>query len=84
VHERGAAKPDLPPVAGDDGKRKATRYFEGYVVLKPFRYPAGLYGAHSTNFIIPLGVRRPEGNPGHSAVYDMNAATCQGARCESR
>jgi uncharacterized membrane protein len=43
-----------------------------YVVIKPMRYPAGLYGAHSVTFLVAAGVPRPEGNPGHSRVYDMN------------
>ncbi|WP_175541811.1 DUF2339 domain-containing protein [Polaromonas sp. YR568] len=43
-----------------------------YVVIKPMRFPAGLYGAHSVTFLVAAGVPRPEGNPGHSGVYDMN------------
>ncbi|MBW8722574.1 MAG: hypothetical protein JF626_12105, partial [Polaromonas sp.] len=43
-----------------------------YVVIKPMRYPAGLYGAHSVTFLVAAGVPRPEGNPGHSPVHDMN------------
>ncbi len=43
-----------------------------YVVIKPMRYPAGLYGAHSVTFLVEAGVSKPEGNPGHSRVYDMN------------
>lgn len=43
-----------------------------YVVVKPMRYPAGLYGAHSVTFLVAMGVPRPEGNPGHSRVHDMN------------
>lgn len=52
-----------------------------YVVLKPITFPAGLYGAHSVTFIVQRGVPRPRGNPGHSAVYDMNTFTCMGALC---
>ena len=84
VRDRNAPKPDLPPIAGDDGKRKPMRYFDGYVVLKPFTFPAGLYGGNSTSFIIAQGVPMPSGNPGHSAVYDMNTGRCTGAVCESR
>jgi hypothetical protein len=43
-----------------------------YVVIRPMRYPAGLYGAHSVTFLVAAGVPRPEGNPGHSRVHDMN------------
>ena len=45
-----------------------------YVVIKPMRYPSGLYGAHSVTFLVATGVPRPEGNPGHSRVHDMNQA----------
>jgi uncharacterized membrane protein len=44
-----------------------------YVVLAPMSYPAGLYGGHSVAFIIPRGTVVPTGNPGHSAVLDLNA-----------
>jgi hypothetical protein len=81
VRERNTPKPDLPPIAGDDGKRKPVRHFDGYVVLKPFVFPAGLYGGNSTSFIIAQGVPMPSGNPGHSAVYDMNNGRCVGAVC---
>ena len=52
-----------------------------YVVLAPTRFPAGLYGAHSATFIVLRGVPVPEGNPGHSAVLDMNTANCIGVTC---
>ena len=52
-----------------------------YVVLAPTRFPAGLYGAHSATFIVLRGVPVPEGNPGHSAVLDMNTANCKGVTC---
>jgi len=46
-----------------------------YVVLQPMSFPADLYGANSVTFIVPKGVERPKGNPGHSAVHDMNQRT---------
>jgi uncharacterized protein YecT (DUF1311 family) len=52
-----------------------------YVVLKPFRFPAGMYGGNSFWFIIPKGVPYPEGDPGHSEVYDLNTMRCTGALC---
>lgn len=52
-----------------------------YVVLKPMRFPAGLYGAHAVTFIVERGVPRPQGEPGHSAVYDLNSLTCAGPLC---
>jgi hypothetical protein len=84
VHDRTMPKPDLPPIAGDDGKRAPVRYFDGFVVLKSFTFPAGLYGAHSANFIVPRGVPMPAGNPGHSTIYDANTGRCIGAACGMR
>jgi hypothetical protein len=73
---------DLPPVAGK-GIPKPPRplLHNAYVVLKSFTYPPGLFGANSASFLIPGGVPRPEGHPGHSTVYDFNALNCQGPLC---
>lgn len=76
---------DIPPVAGQGIPRPAKpSIYEAYVVLKPFTYPAGLYGGNSATFLIPKGVPKPAGNPGHSAVYDFNTLNCQGALCGAR
>ncbi|MCX7166040.1 MAG: DUF2339 domain-containing protein [Rhodocyclales bacterium] len=45
---------------------------DAYVVLAEYTYPAGLFGAQSATFLIPKGVPQPQGNPGHSTVYDFN------------
>ncbi|MBE9608159.1 hypothetical protein INR99_02245 [Chitinilyticum litopenaei] len=79
---RSRPAPDTPPVAGQS-KPELPRYSNAYVVLKPFTYPAGLYGAHSAVFFIPRGVPQPQGDPGHSTVYDFNTLRCQGGRCSS-
>jgi hypothetical protein len=72
-------KPDIPPIAGKGILRpERPRLYNAYVVLKPFVYPAGLYGAHLATFFIPIGVPKPKGNPGHSAVYDFNTLQCYG------
>jgi uncharacterized membrane protein len=73
---------NLPPVAGQTGNRsKPPHVYRGYVVLKQFVYPAGLYGANAATFFIARGVPKPQGNPGHSAVYDFNRMLCDGALC---
>jgi len=76
--------PDVPPVAGQP-KRSVQRptMFNAYVVLKPFTFPSGLYGGNMATFLIPKGVPRPQGNPGHSDVYDFNTLGCQGPLCEA-
>jgi hypothetical protein len=32
------------------------------------RFPGGLTGAHSVNFLLRRGVPKPSGHPGHSTV----------------
>jgi hypothetical protein len=77
--------PDVPPVAGQGSPEpRRPSIHNAYVVLKPFTYPAGLYGGNSATFIIPKGVPKPAGNPGHSAVYDFNTLNCQGPLCSAR
>lgn len=75
---RSAPSRDVPPVAGQGiPKPRRPNLYNGYVVLGPFTYPAGLYGAHSATFFIPKGVPKPQGNPGHSAIHDFNALPSQ-------
>lgn len=73
----------LPPisVAGGQGEASALLPLRTYVVQGPMTYPSGLYGAHAAIFIVLRGVPQPQGNPGHSAVYDWNSLTCSGALC---
>jgi hypothetical protein len=54
-----------------------------YVVLKPFAFPAGLYGGNSATFFVPKGTAMPTGNPGHSSVFDFNTNACTGPGCSS-
>lgn len=77
-----ANKQDIPPVSGAVVHRSDNdRLHNGYVVLKAMRLPAGLYGANSATFIVPKGVPRPTGDPGHSQILDYNTMTCAGAVC---
>lgn len=61
-----------PIAGGSHSKRRRPGIYHAYVVLKPFAYPAGLWGENAATFYIPKGGSRPEGNPGHSNVYDFN------------
>jgi uncharacterized protein len=71
-----------PPIAGEKApKAKRPANINAYVILKPFTYPAGLYGGNLATFFIPKGVPQPKGNPGHSTVYDFNKLTCTGVLC---
>lgn len=71
---RNSPNRDIPPVAGTGVPKPPRPPMHGntYVVLKAFTYPAGLYGAHSATFLIPKGVPQPDGNRGHSDVFDFN------------
>lgn len=53
-----------------------------YVILKPFHLPKGLYGGLSSHFFLPKGVPFPEGDLGHSELYDFNTMKCHGPICE--
>lgn len=77
-----AARRDLPPIANQTRPTMPSgSIHNGYVVLKPMKIPAGLYGAHSATFFVPKGTARPTGNPGHSQIYDFNTLTCAGLTC---
>lgn len=76
---QAASAPALPPVIGAPPRRLDA--FNAFVVLKPMRLPAGLYGAHSATFFVPKGVSRPSGELGHSTLYDFNTLACSGVRC---
>ena len=74
--------PDVPPIAGIGiPKPPKPSVHNAYVVLKPYTFPEGLYGGMSATFYLPKGVPMPNGNPGHSAVYDFNTLRCGGALC---
>ncbi len=76
---------DIPPVAGQGvPKPPGPPLYNSFVVLGPFTYPAGLYGGNLAYFLIPKGVPKPKGDPGHSAVYDFNTLSCQGVMCTAR
>lgn len=80
VQRAHAGPEDVPPIVGASARRVSAPY-NGYVVLRPFQIPAGLYGAHSATFFVARGVPLPTGNPGHSRVLDLNTGRCAGATC---
>lgn len=53
-----------------------------YVILKPFRIPAGLSGGNSAVFFLPDGVQFPEGDIGGAMLYDFNTMSCYGILCD--
>lgn len=82
---RSSPPRDLPPVAGQGVPRPPRpSLHNAYVVLKPFTLPAGLFGAHAATLLVPVGVPRPEGNAGHSTIYDFNTLQCRGTACSGR
>lgn len=71
---------DVPPIAGG-APRPHISMIRGYVVLKDYTLPPGLYGANSATFFVPRGVPRPRGPLGHSTLYDFNTLACTGVAC---
>ena len=48
-----------------------------YLLLEPIgRWPTGLAGAHSVQFIVPRHIPVPVGYRGHSGVYAEATGTC--------
>jgi len=74
---------DLPPNANGRPTHRLI-VMRGYVVLKAYTLPKGLYGAHAATFFVPKGVPRPSGDPGHSTIYDFNTGECIGVVCRAR
>jgi hypothetical protein len=74
---------DLPPNANGSPKRRLF-VMNGYVVLKAYTLPKGLYGTHAATFFVPKGIPRPSGDPGHSTIYDFNTGECIGVICRAR
>lgn len=73
----------LPPLSVAGSQNDAVPFMPSrtFVVQGPTTFPSGLYGGNAAIFIVLRGVPRPSGNPGHSAVYDWNTLTCEGALC---
>lgn len=67
---------------GDNELRHEFYPDHSYVVLKPFKFPRDMYGAHSATFYLPEGVAYPIGELSHSTLYNMNDGTCRGAGCD--
>lgn len=82
---RTAAR-DAGALYGEQAHERATHPMlndRSYTVLKSFRFPSGLYGAHLAVFYLPQGVAEPTGNPGHSSVFDIATGTCRGPMCRA-
>jgi len=56
--------------------------YNGYVIEKEFTFPDQLTGTNSATFFLKKGVPYPNGDPGHSTVFDFNNMTCTGFECE--
>ncbi|MEM7752384.1 MAG: hypothetical protein AAF230_03165, partial [Pseudomonadota bacterium] len=64
-----------------DGRMSFTR--DGYYVIDQSipRFPAGLYGSHSVQFILAEGIEMPAGTPGHSSVRSEETGACLTRMC---
>jgi hypothetical protein len=72
-----------PPVIGRNNTDTYMPY-NAYVIEKKFVLPAGLYGAHSVNLLLKRGVSFPEGELGHSCLFDLNTNTSYGCGSDFR
>ncbi len=81
VRSSSRGRGDAPPIAGGVPPPRMPTIFRGYVVLKAYTFPPGLYGANSATFFVPRGVPRPTGQMGHSTLYDFNTMGCAGVAC---
>jgi hypothetical protein len=75
---------NLPKVINGSAKKsfKPRYVLHGYTILKKIKIPAGLYGAHAATFFLQKGVPFPDGDLGHSTLYDFNTGKCYGVLCK--
>ena len=60
----------------------AQNFQETYFIHETFpRFPAGLTGAHSVEFILGTGVAIPGGDAGHSTIRIEETGECIGVLC---
>jgi hypothetical protein len=54
-----------------------------FLIHKPMRFPTGLAGAHSEEFVLLKGVPMPTGSPGHSSVVseETGQRLCHTGKC---
>jgi hypothetical protein len=62
------------PVIEDPYQAKTSGRFllNVYIVQAPIHLSEPLYGPRAVTLIVPRGVARPTGDPGHSEILDMN------------
>jgi hypothetical protein len=76
---RLATARDVAAWSGDKGQQSKLASYVGmgrvYVVLEEVTLPAGLYGAHGRDFIIPAGVPKPKGPKAHCSFYYLKDHT---------
>jgi hypothetical protein len=69
---------DLPRVANPLApEAQSSPPPNSYLVVKPFRFPPGLFGANAARFYVMRGAEPPVGEPGHSTVFDANQMKCR-------
>jgi hypothetical protein len=70
VRATGADRQKALRVETLDSSSGGRFVFRTYVVLRDMTFPERLTGANSATFIVPSGVPRPFGDPGHSIVLE--------------
>lgn len=73
----------LPFVAGAVDRQPFRGPFGSnvYVILKPFKFPAGLDADYLPKFYLADGVPRPEGDYRYVTLFNFNDMTCEGVLC---
>ena len=67
--------------SGDVAPIIRPQLYNAYVILKEYTFPSGLTGGNRATFFIPESIEVPEGDPGHSIIYNFNTMECSGALC---
>ena len=74
--EKKYVSKNLPvPVTEDALAVAQVDISRAYVVLKKFTYPSGLVNEYRVVFFSPRGIAEPNGEIGHSALYDFETLT---------
>lgn len=83
LYKKSHNEKTLPKIINGNMKKSfiPSVVLNGYTILKKITIPAGLYGANAATFFLPKGVPFPEGDLGHSTLYDFNTGKCYGVLC---
>ncbi|HEY6898480.1 MAG TPA: hypothetical protein VI279_14570 [Rhodocyclaceae bacterium] len=76
-----ALKPPIALMWDTSSEIKPRGFWKSYVVMKAFKFPAGMDRIGFTSFYVPKGVPRVEGNQGSATVIYLDTMQCSGPFC---